>query len=180
MKKIKLRQTPLTPKERQQKIRDMINKALASGEVDNHYWFICMIVSEDKRNGPDDDGDGRVACWPWHYVPVIPLSQDVTGHYADLLAEFFISANRRDDVFYPSLTTRERLNFFEQDRWYIWGELEEDRVCGRCGQVYRAKINSPVTDCDCAGYMRLAPEPAGFYRVLHSYVDGRIYERKVE
>lgn len=74
--------------------------------------------------------------------------------------------------FYPALTTTALLGKTTPGRWYVWNELIVDRICERCGQVYRISATQPV-ECGCEAHRSDADlQRVGLRRVLKAYVDG--------
>lgn len=167
----------LTPKEFEEATRKAIADAIRSGTEHKLYWFIKMKVAPRHWQGLDDDGDDRIACWPESRFPVIPLIQDLNGNYAEILAESFRYSNK-DAQFYPGLTSVNELERTTPGRWYVWGELEIDVICRRCGQVHHINANAGTARCDCLTY-RVDPNPLGLMRVSRAFIDGIMWERLV-
>lgn len=171
---IKTNVRPATKAEIATKTRNTIAEAISTGTQDQFYWLIKMQVPPRYWQGAADNGEDRIACWPEHQFPVIPLAQDLYCEYADLLTESFRYSNK-GATFTPTLIEIDWLNIHTPGRWYIWGELEIDVTCPRCAQIHRINANAYAVRCDCLGY-RVDPHPMGLMRVTRAYVDGVMWE----
>jgi len=184
--KSNLRPQLLSPKKRLMTFKELearnlviIKEAIRTGNVDQVFWFVNFRVTNPIYfNGPDDNGDERVGCWPGQQFPVVPLAWDLYGDYVGFLLRSFQESNPTDLEFYLSVTTLDRLERATPGRWYIWGELVLDRVCQRCGSIQAVNALLPVGECDCSTWRQSTDRPAGFMRVLWSFVDDTFFEVK--
>ncbi len=176
---IRPRPKTLTRAQVQATERSTIQAAQRAGNLHHYYWYVKMKVPPRYWQDAADDGDDRVACWPGNQFPVFPVAEDVDGVWIEILVESFRAANPGVD-FYPALTTAALLGKTAPGRWYIWNELVVDRVCERCGQVYRISATQPV-ECGCEAHRSDGDlRRVGLCRVTRAYVDGVTWERSEE
>lgn len=173
---IRPRPKTLTRAQVQAKELQAVQAAQRAGTLDQYYWYIKMWVPPKYWTSAADNGDDRVACWPGDRFPVFPVSEDVEAEWIEVLVASFAQSNPGAQ-FYRSLASIELLNKRTPGRWYIWNELVVDRVCERCGQVYRISATQPV-ECGCEAHRSDADLcRVGLCRVTRAYVDGVTWER---
>lgn len=132
----------------------IIAGALAKGEADQLYFWICMQLPQRLRKKV---GTGRLpATHPLGFMPVVCVAPDLEDAWqtAGLLRLLLEAANRQPGLeFQVMLALRDDL----PEPWYEWWaegagnepEHAVDKICPACGTISTVAYNAAWTCTDC-------------------------------